>query len=223
MAPGEQAEVDSVTRRRNRGAAAGPTRVARRPGRPLGGRPVVDRERVLDAAEVAIRRAGTGVSLESIAIEAGVTKPVVYARVGGRTELANALSERLTERLVAAAGAAVKGQPYGRELFARFIAANLATVAEHRELFLYVTGGSSEDAPLRSLYLAQLSVEPMARLLARWRTRQGLDASVAEAWAYAVTGMLNLISLWTISEPDRPIDLLADQLADLLWTGMSGA
>ena len=57
----------------------------RRPGRPAGGKQVVDRELVLDAAERAIRRDGPLVSLEAIAIEAGVTKPVIYARIGDRT------------------------------------------------------------------------------------------------------------------------------------------
>lgn len=178
---------------------------------------------MLDAAEVAIRREGAGVSLETIAVEAGVTKPIVYARVGGRTELANALSQRLTERLIDASGAATRGQPYSRELFAAMVTANLTTVAENREVFLYITGGSSEEAPLRSLYLAELSVEPMAKWLARWRTKQGLDAEVAVPWAYAVIGMLNLISLWSISETGRSPEQLAEQLAELLWSGMSGA
>lgn len=200
------------------------TRVAhRRPGRPAGGGLAIDRERVLDAAEVAIRREGTGVSLATIAVEAGVTKPVVYARVGGRTELANALSHRLTARLVAAAGKAIKGQAYSRQMLASFIEANLATVAEHREVFLYVSGGSSEDAPLRSLYLGELSVRPMAEMLVQWRRRQGLDPAVALPWAYAVVGMLNMVSMWSISEADRSIELLAEQLSELLWSGMSGA
>ena len=57
-------------------------------------------------------------SLETIAFEAGVTKPIVYARVGGRTDLANALAERLSDRLVAAARTAIDGRPYGREMLA---------------------------------------------------------------------------------------------------------
>ena len=78
----------------------------------------MDRELVLDAAERVIRRDGSGVSLETIAFEAGVTKPIVYARVGGRTDLANALAERLSDRLVAAARTAIDGRPYGREMLA---------------------------------------------------------------------------------------------------------
>lgn len=198
-------------------------RVGRRPGRPAGGRSVVDRGIVLDAAERVIRRDGAGVSLEAIAIEAGVTKPIVYARVGGRTDVANALAERLADRLIAAASAAVDGRPYGREMLASLIEANLVTIAEHRELFLYVTGGTSDESPMRTLYLAERSTTPMSQQLARWRTRQGLDPAVALPWAYAVVGMLQLVSLWWLTEPGRSAEQLADHLSELLWSGFSTA
>lgn len=196
-------------------------RVGRRPGRPAGGRHVVDRAVVLDAAERAIRRDGAGVSLEAIAIEAGVTKPIVYARVGGRSEVANALAERLADRMIAAAGAAVAGRPYSREMLASLIESNLLTVASHRELFLYVTGGTSEESPTRTLYLAERSTAPLAAQLARWRTHHGLDPAVAVPWSYAVIGMLQLVSLWWIEEAAGPAAQLADHLAELLWSGFA--
>ncbi len=196
-------------------------RVGRRPGRPTGGRRVVDRERVLDAAERVIARDGAAVSLDTIALEAGVTKPIVYARVGGRTDLANALAERLADRMIASAGAAINGRPYGRAMLASLIEANLTTVAAHRQLFLYVTSGTSDETPKRRLYLAERSTMPMAQQLARWRTKQGLDPAVAVPWAYAVIGMLQLVSLWWLSESDRSASQLADHLAELLWSGLS--
>jgi AcrR family transcriptional regulator len=196
-------------------------RVGRRPGRPAGGRHVVDREVVLDAAERVIRRDGAGVSLEAIAIEAGVTKPIVYARIGGRTDVANALAERLADRMIAAAGSAMDGRPFGREMFAALIEANLVTVAAHRELFLYVTGGTSDESPMRTLYLAERSTTPMAQQLAGWRIDQGLDPAVALPWAYAVVGMLQLVSLWWLTVADRTAEELADHLAELLWSGFS--
>ncbi len=194
----------------------------RRPGRPTGGLHVVDREVVLDAAERVIRRDGAGVSLEAIAIEAGVTKPIVYARVGGRTSLADALSDRLTDRLVTRSSAAIRALPFGHTMLVRFIEANLMTMAENRELLLYVTGGTAEDTPHRTLALAERSIAPMAEMLARWRTKQGLDSSVALPWAYGIVGMLHLVSLWWIKASDRSAEQLADHLAELLWPGLSG-
>jgi AcrR family transcriptional regulator len=196
-------------------------RVRRRPGRPTGGEHVVDRAFVLDAAERVIRREGAGTSLEAIAIEAGVTKPVVYARVGGRTEVSNALAERLADRIVEAATLAIGGRSFERDMLAALIRANLVTVGEHRELFLYVTGGTSEDSPTRTLYLAERSTTGMAHRIASWRTEHGRDPAVAVPWAYAVVGMLQLVSLWWLSQDDRSADQIADHLAELLWNGFS--
>ena len=75
---------------------------------------------------------------------------------------------------------------------------------------------------MRTLYLAERSTAPMAQQLAHWRTKHGLDPAVAIPWAYAVVGMLQLVSLWWLSEADRSAEELADHLAQLLWTGFSG-
>lgn len=196
-------------------------RVRRRPGRPVGGQPVVDRNLLLDAAERVIRRDGAGASLEAIAIEAGVSKPIVYARIGSRTELANALAQRLTDRLLAAPGLELSTRAYQRSTLAAFIKSTLETIGEHRELFLYVTRGAADDTPERTLYFAERSALPLATLLVRWRVRHDLDATLAVPWAYAIIGMLNLVSLWWINEPDRSADVLADQIAELLWSGLA--
>ena len=193
----------------------------RRPGRPLGGQHVVNRELVLDAAERAIRRDGPTVSLEAIAGEAGVTKPVVYARVGGRTEVANALSERLANRIMNAVFAAIEGKPLGRTTLVSFLVANLEVVAANRELFMYVTGGTSDDTPERTLHHARHSALPLADVLANWRASNALDPAVAIPWAYGVIGMLHLVSLWWINESDTPAPQLAEQLAELLWSGLA--
>ena len=188
-------------------------------GRPSGGALVVDRQVVLDNAELVIRRDGAAASLEAIARESGVTKPIVYARVGGRTELATALAERLTERLTAAAGAALASSTDGRDAVASLIRATLETMRQERELFLYVTGGNTYDDRLQ---LAARVAAPFGRLLRRWRGDEGLDPAAGEAWAYGIVGMLNLVALWWINESDRSADDLADQLTELLWSGLSG-
>ena len=182
---------------------------------------MVDRELMLDAAERVIARDGSGASLEAIALEAGVTKPIVYARIGNRADLANALAQRLTDRLTAAAGSVIGSTRFDRATMAAFVQTSLETIADHRELYFYVTRGTADDTPQRTLYLAERSAMPMADLLTRWRSRHGLDADVAVPWAYGVIGMLNLVSLWWLHESDRPADVLAGQLADLLWSGLA--
>jgi AcrR family transcriptional regulator len=175
---------------------------------------------LLDAAERVITRDGNGASLEAIALEAGVTKPVVYARVGSRAALSNALATRLAERLLTAVRAQVSSVELERATLAAFFRSTLETIDAHRELFLYVTRGSADDTSEGSLYLAGQSAVPLAELLGQWQVHHGADPSVATPWAYAIIGMLNLVSLWWIQEGSQPVALLADQLAELVWSGI---
>jgi AcrR family transcriptional regulator len=182
---------------------------------------VVSRDELLDIAEQVIRRDGPGVSIDAIAAAAGVTKPVVYARVGDRAELADALAERLAARLLPAAGAAA-GDAKGRAALVAFVRATLAVLADQRELFLFVTreaGGGGSD---QGLLLADRSATPLAAELAELRRRQGGDPAPALPWAYAIVGMLNLVARWWLAEDGRPLDDLAEQVAELLWSGLGG-
>lgn len=196
--------------------------MSRRPGRPRGGQLDIGPDAILDAAERVIRRDGASASIDAVAVEAGITKPIVYARVGSRAELANALADRLASRMITASREAMGGRTFTRESLADFIAANLVTVLEHRELFLYVTGGSTEQTALSRLSLAERSATPLARALERWREGVGREPTVAGSWAYAMVGMLQMASLWVIDEASPDPRSVADHLAELLWWGLAG-
>jgi AcrR family transcriptional regulator len=86
----------------------------RAPKRPYAPRlpPAERREQLLDAAlKVIDERGYGGVSMEAIAREAGVTKPVVYDLFGNRGELLMALLEREEERALAQLAEAMPGEP----------------------------------------------------------------------------------------------------------------
>jgi AcrR family transcriptional regulator len=183
---------------------------------------VVDRERVLDAAERVIAREGAGVSIDDIALEAGVTKPIVYDRVGSRSELADALAERLADRMVKAAGDTLLDGSISEAGLARFIEANLVTVSRHRELFLYVTGGSTEQTALGRLKVAERSIDPMTVAIRAWRHHFDADPEVADTWAAAIVGALQMVAIWWTAQSDRTAHDVARQLADLLWNGLPG-
>lgn len=190
-------------------------------GRPVGGQLAIDTDAVLDAAERVIARDGAAASVDAIALEAGLTKPSLYARVGDRASLSDRLAARLAERLVRTAGAPL-ADGLGRQALADCFRCTLDELHRHRELFLFVTRGSSADAAARTLHLAERSAEPMAELLTDWRLRQGLDVSVARPWAFGLVGMLNMVALWWLHEGDRDAAHLADELADLAWHGLDG-
>lgn len=195
---------------------------ARRPGRPIGGQLAIDAESILDAAERVIERDGPGASIDAVAAEAGITKPIVYARVGSRAGLATALADRLATRMMDAAREALAGRTFTREGLVDFIAANLRVVLAHRNLFLYVTGGSTDQTALGRLGLAERSTIPLARALEQWRSASAQDPSVSESWAYGIVGMLQMASLWVIDESSPGPVRVAEHLAELLWWGLAG-
>jgi AcrR family transcriptional regulator len=185
------------------------------------GRPrIADRERLLDAAERAIRRAGPHVSLERIASEAGVTKPVLFAHVGDRRALVHALTERLLGRIEVAVQAALAAGGEGRAALERVIAAQLGEVEADRHVYAVV---NSDGAGESTLAFARRAAAPLIAGIAAARARAGQDASPAEPWGYAIIGMLHMVGLWWLAEPKRKLDRprLAAQLTELLWSGLA--
>ena len=65
------------------------------------------RAQLLDAAMKAIRRHGPEASIDDIAADAGVSKPVLYGHFGDKLGLADAISVELAERATAITAAAL--------------------------------------------------------------------------------------------------------------------
>jgi hypothetical protein len=45
---------------------------------------------------------------------------------------------------------------------------------------------------------------------------------VAEAWAVGIVGMLQMVSMWWLTQVGRSAADVAGQIADLLWHGLPG-
>src|SRR5690242_8097971 len=72
------------------------------------GMPTTDRRsELLDAADRVVRRDGPRASMNTIAAEAGITKPILYRHFGDKNGLYRALAERHTAGLLEAVRAAL--------------------------------------------------------------------------------------------------------------------
>lgn len=201
------------------------TNKTRRPGRP-GGRTaadgvVADREILFSAAEKLIREKGPRVSLEAIAIEAGVTKPTLYREVGDRDALVNALAQRLSVRMAESVGQLVAQASAPREGLRNLVAGYLDLASRDRHLYLFVTaGGSRDDRVQQSLLLADGAASQFAEPIATYRAAQGADPAVAMVWSYGLLGALHFVTLWWLRDQTMDIELVIDQITSLLWSGM---
>jgi AcrR family transcriptional regulator len=197
----------------------------RRPGRPAG-RTTADgviagRESLLAAAEKLIRKNGPSTSHEAIAIEAGVTKPILYREVGDRDALLNALAERLAVRMAEAIQGLVAQASTPHRGLRSLVAGYLDFAARDRHMYLFVTaGGTRDDRVQQSLLLADGAVRQFAEPIAAYRAAHGADPAVATVWSYGFLGALHFTTLWWLRDQATDIDLVVDQITSLLWSGM---
>ena len=108
------------------------------------------RPQVLDAAlKIAVQRGSHAVSMEAVAQEMGVTKPVVYACFGSREELLEALLAREEQRLFEAVVTALPGQPSfdkPERLLVEGFQALLSGAASHADSWQLVFAASPDPA-----------------------------------------------------------------------------
>ncbi|MEZ5557062.1 MAG: TetR/AcrR family transcriptional regulator [Pseudomonadales bacterium] len=176
---------------------------------------------LLSAAEQLIHDQGPIVSLEAIALAAGVTKPTLYREVGDRDALVNALAERLATRMAEAIAGLVAQASTPRDGLRNLVAGYLALAARERNLYLFVTaGGPGDDRVQQSLLLADGAARQFAQGIAAYRTAQGADSAVATVWSYGIVGALHFVTLWWLRDQASEMDLVIDQITALLWTGM---
>jgi AcrR family transcriptional regulator len=184
----------------------------------------VRREQLLDAALAVIVRDGyDAVSIDAIAREAGVTRPVVYGVYDGLGPLLGALLDRQQRRALAQLGAVVPAQPDLGDIEGLVVTAARRLIDQVREdpmtwqpILLAPhnvpeqvrarIAADREDVVVRLTGLIELG------LLARGRA--DLDAEVL---AHALLAILEHFGRVLLTEPDRfETDRLVDAVSGVL-------
>jgi len=202
----------------------------RGPGRPPRSPEVraAHRAKLLEAAFEAVRRSGADTSVEEMAVQAGVSKPVLYAEFGDKNGIADAMAVALVEQ----------GE---RELFARLaqdghleleVALRLAVegffdiVAADPGVYGFIfrsirsnDRGLLDNALIRSL---QNRFEVVAGVLA-----PGADPDVVRLLAHGTFGfILSAIESWITRQAparDDAVDVIVVVLASGLLAARDGA
>ncbi|HXH57322.1 TetR/AcrR family transcriptional regulator [Iamia sp.] len=181
------------------------------------------REAFLDAAVVAIRRDGPTVSMEAMARQAGVTKPILYRLFDDRDGLLHALGERMAGQVIIEVTAALEqgsdGDP--REMLRRAISAYVALIDDETEVYRFVTDQSGPRGPTVTGLSAEVA-RAIAVVLGEQLRAAGADSGAAEPWAFGIVGMVHLSGDWWVRNRTLPRDRLVTYLVDLLWDGFAG-
>jgi AcrR family transcriptional regulator len=207
------------------------------------------REELLDAADRAVRRHGHHVSMDAIAAEAGITKPVLYRHFNDREGLLAAMASRHARRLVGELRTALAAQEHPRERIRTTMDTYLGFLERDPELHRFATrvaplprdteapgaardlDGGDEDGRGGSLAFGVAVMDDalgavcdqVIDAVRRELTGAGLDPTPACTWGEGMVGMVQLVGNRWIDEeagPDRAE--LVGRLTDLLWSGFRG-
>ena len=184
-------------------------------------RRLVRRSEFVDAAVAVIRRDGPGASMERIAAEMGVTKPILYRHVGDRGELVGAVGERFVADLLAELRAALASDGTPADLLESTIDAYLSFVERDPAVYRFLVqrlASGSDDAI--GAFIRQIGQE-VAVVIGEQLRAAGRDSGAAEPWAFGIVGMVHLAGDWWLDRQSMPRRRLTEYLAALLWDGLS--
>lgn len=183
------------------------------------------RAELLDAATRVIRSGGTNVSMDRIAAEAGITKPILYRHFGDRAGLIAALGERFAGTLLAELNASLESGAAPNELLEKTIDAYLRVVESDPEVYQFISQRIAAEDPQAAAavgnFIRQVAAQ-VAVVLGEQLRDAGLDSGGAEPMAYGIVGMVHAAGDWWVERRSMPRHRLVSYLSKLLWGGISG-
>ncbi|MFI0909722.1 TetR family transcriptional regulator [Streptomyces abikoensis] len=183
------------------------------------------RRELLEAADRVVLREGPGASMNAIAAEAGITKPILYRHFGDKGGLYRALAVRHTDALLAGLRAALDAPTNRRERVETTLDSYLAAIEARPQVYRFLMhpadeGHSSDqgfDVGRHSAPLLRRMGEELAQVIVE-RVDLGPDGEeLARTWGHGIVGMMHAAGDWWLRERPFPRGRLVRHLADLLW------
>jgi AcrR family transcriptional regulator len=149
------------------------------------------RGELLGAAVEAVERHGAGVSMEQIAAQGGVTKPILYRHFGDRAGLADAIARQYTEGLIDRILTVLRESPRSEALWAT-VDAFLSMLEDNRDIYQFIIHRPMRpgDTPPRTKVIDVIA-GAIADVLADQLARDGQSTEGAETMAYGIVGMVH--------------------------------
>jgi AcrR family transcriptional regulator len=182
----------------------------------------VREQQMLDAAvRVFSRRGFHEASMDEIADEAGISKPMVYAYLGSKDDLFRACVNREGTRLLESIVATVSEDLPADEQLWRGLRGFFGFVGAHREGWAVLYRQANQPNAQNLADLRARIVEVVAGLLRRAVLTHGAEASETDltASAYALVGAAESIADWLADHPEADPDHSAARLMNFTWLG----
>ncbi|MGN6474763.1 MAG: TetR family transcriptional regulator [Mycobacteriales bacterium] len=177
------------------------------------------REQLLEAADRVVRRDGSAATMNLIAAEAGITKPILYRHFGDKGGLYRALAAGYTDDLLTRLRAALVTRGGLAARTRATIDAYLSAVGEQPQVYRFLMERAAVEEPgVRG------EVEGFVRrfgdeLAAGIRAESVLEVDEARAlvWAHGIAGMVQAAGDWWLDHPEVPREQMVEELTALLF------
>jgi AcrR family transcriptional regulator len=182
------------------------------------------RANLLEAADRVVQRDGQAASMNVIAAEAGITKPILYRHFGDKGGLYRALAARHIDELLARLRAALLTRG-GLEARTRAtVDAYLSAIEERPQVYRFlVQRAAVEEAGVRGEVegFVRRFGDELAMGIRHEPALGEVEPVRALVWAHGIAGMVQAAGDWWLDHPDVPRRVVVDELATLLVAGFA--
>jgi AcrR family transcriptional regulator len=180
------------------------------------------RQQLLDIGRRLFAERGfDGTSIEEIAAQAGVSKPVVYEHFGGKEGLYAVVVDREVERLTAVTVALSEG-PYSKPKFEAAAVSLLRYIEDNADGFRILVRDSS-TGPGSGTYgtlLADIAGQ-VEFIMADFLKSRGRDPKLAPMYSQMMVGMVAFTGQWWLDARKPKLEQVAANMIDLAWNGLA--
>jgi AcrR family transcriptional regulator len=177
------------------------------------------REQLLAAADRVIRRDGSVASMNLIAAEAGITKPILYRHFGDKGGLYRALAGQYIDDLLARLRAALTTRGGLAARTRATIDAYLSAVGEQPQVYRFLVERAAVEEPdVRGEvqgFVRRFGDELAAGISAE--SALEVDEQRALVWAHGIAGMVQAAGDWWLDHPEVPREQMVEELTALLF------
>jgi AcrR family transcriptional regulator len=182
------------------------------------------RRELLEAADRVVLRDGPGASMNAIAAEAGITKPILYRHFGDKGGLYAALAKRHTDALLASLRAALDAPAERRRRVESTLDTYLAAIEARPQVYRFLmhpadtpSGENGFDVGRHSAPLLRRMGEDLADVIEERVDLGPAGQQLARVWGHGIVGMMHAAGDWWLGDRPCSREDLVHALADLLW------
>ena len=186
----------------------------------------------VDAAVRVLAGQGPELSMDAVAAEAGVTKPVLYRYFQDKSALVRALDERGTELLFSRLLPAISADGPAKDRVRQAVGAYFAVIDEYPNLYWLIARQPAAVDPngVPVDEHAEFVAGALAGIITEFLVAFDMDVTAAEPWAHGLTGLVRSSGEWWLRQ-SRPLgaalramsrQAVVEHVTQLVWAGLTG-